>query len=65
MNTQMHREAEPEEDPSQWANPEDITEIFIYLASDESKGVSGNRFQAQEENFGLLEKSEAGYLAAG
>ena len=65
MNTQMHREAEPEENPSQWANPEDITEIFIYLASEESKGVSGKRFQAQEENFGLLEKSDAGYLAAG
>ena len=64
MNTQMHRAAEPEEDSSQWANPEDVTEIFIYLASDESKEVSGKRFQAQEENFGLLEKSEASYLAA-
>src|SRR5262245_2714411 len=48
MNTAMHRLAEPEEDPSQWADPADVTEVFIYLASDESKDVSGKRFRAQE-----------------
>ena len=52
MNTQMHREAEPEEDPAEWADPADVTGVFIYLASDESAGVSGKRFQAQEENWG-------------
>jgi NAD(P)-dependent dehydrogenase (short-subunit alcohol dehydrogenase family) len=56
MNTRMHRDAEPDEDPTQWANPEDVTEVFIYLASDESMGVSGKRFQAQEENWGLEEE---------
>ena len=49
MNTAMHRAAEPEEDPVQWANPADVTEVFLYLASDESKGVTGRRFQAQED----------------
>lgn len=49
MNTAMHRAAEPEEDPTQWANPQDVTEIFLYLASDESKAVHGQRFQAQPE----------------
>jgi NAD(P)-dependent dehydrogenase (short-subunit alcohol dehydrogenase family) len=58
MNTKMHRDAEPDEDPSQWADPEDVTEVFIYLASDESKGVTGKRFQAQEENWGLEESEE-------
>ncbi|MCI0661552.1 MAG: SDR family oxidoreductase [Acidobacteria bacterium] len=48
MNTAMHRLAEPEEDPSQWADPADVTGIFIYLASDESKDISGKRFRAQE-----------------
>ncbi len=52
MNTAMHRAAEPDEDPNQWANPEEVTEVFIYLASDESSDVNGQRFQAQEENWG-------------
>lgn len=55
MNTKMHRDAEPEEDPSEWADPKDVTEVFIYLASDESRGITGKRFQAQEENRGLEE----------
>jgi NAD(P)-dependent dehydrogenase (short-subunit alcohol dehydrogenase family) len=49
MNTAMHRAAEPEEDPSGWANPADVTDVFVFLASDESKGVTGKRFQAQED----------------
>lgn len=53
MNTAMHRAAEPKEDPTQWANPADVTEVFIYLASDESQDVNGQRFQAQEDNWGL------------
>jgi NAD(P)-dependent dehydrogenase (short-subunit alcohol dehydrogenase family) len=48
MNTAMHRLAEPDEDPSQWAEPADVTGIFIYLASDESKDVTGRRFRAQQ-----------------
>ncbi|MGH9831366.1 MAG: SDR family oxidoreductase, partial [Blastocatellia bacterium] len=52
MNTEMHRQAEPDEDPSQWADPADVVEVFIYLASDESKDVSGQRFRAQEEGWG-------------
>jgi NAD(P)-dependent dehydrogenase (short-subunit alcohol dehydrogenase family) len=49
MDTAMHRAAEPEEDPSQWADPADVTDVFVFLASDESKDVSGKRFQAQED----------------
>ncbi|MBD2776181.1 SDR family NAD(P)-dependent oxidoreductase [Iningainema tapete] len=52
MNTLMHRMAEPDEDPTEWANPADVTEVFVYLASDESRHVNGQRFQAQEENWG-------------
>jgi NAD(P)-dependent dehydrogenase (short-subunit alcohol dehydrogenase family) len=48
MNTAMHRAAEPDEDPSQWADPAEVTEVFIYLASDESLGVTARRFQAHE-----------------
>jgi NAD(P)-dependent dehydrogenase (short-subunit alcohol dehydrogenase family) len=49
MNTAMHRAAEPDEDPSEWANPAEVTDVFVFLASDESKGVTGKRFQAQED----------------
>jgi NAD(P)-dependent dehydrogenase (short-subunit alcohol dehydrogenase family) len=50
MNTAMHRAAEPEEDPAQWADPSEVTEVFIYLASDESRDVNGKRFQAQADD---------------
>lgn len=50
MNTAMHRAAEPEEDPIQWADPKTVTDIFIYLASDESKDVHGQRFQTHDED---------------
>lgn len=49
MNTAMHRAAEPEEDPKEWADPADVTDVFVFLASDDAKGVSGKRFQAQED----------------
>lgn len=58
VNTAMHRAAEPEEEPTQWANPADVVEVFVYLASDESKSMHGHRFQAQEKNWGL--ESETG-----
>jgi NAD(P)-dependent dehydrogenase (short-subunit alcohol dehydrogenase family) len=48
MNTALHRAAEPDEDPTQWADPAAVTEAFVFLASDESKGVHGKRFRAQE-----------------
>lgn len=49
MNTAMHRAAEPEEDPNEWSNPSAATEVFIFLASDEAKHLTGKRLQAQEE----------------
>jgi NAD(P)-dependent dehydrogenase (short-subunit alcohol dehydrogenase family) len=54
MNTAMHRAAEPDENPEQWADPAEVTEVFIYLASDESKGVSGRRFEAQKFSAGRV-----------
>ena len=49
MNTAMHRAAEPDEDPTEWADPADVTDVFVFLASDESKNITGKRFQAQED----------------
>jgi NAD(P)-dependent dehydrogenase (short-subunit alcohol dehydrogenase family) len=52
MNTAMHRAAEPDEDPAQWADPADVTAVFLYLAADESRGIHGRRFEAQEPGWG-------------
>jgi len=48
MRTDMRAAAYPEEDPQTRIAPEENTAVFLYLASDESKGVTGERFKAQE-----------------
>ncbi len=48
MRTDMRAAAYPDEDPQTRITPEENTEVFLYLASDESKGVTGQRFKAQE-----------------
>lgn len=48
MNTQMHALAMPEEDPSQYPNPEEVVDVFIYLASNRSRRVSGRKLMAQD-----------------
>lgn len=47
MDTEMHRLAEPTEDPAQWARPEQVTEVFVYLASDEARDINGQRLDGQ------------------
>lgn len=48
MDTDMHRLAVPDcEYPL--AKPEDVMDIFLYLASDKSVGVTCKRFEAQSE----------------
>jgi NAD(P)-dependent dehydrogenase (short-subunit alcohol dehydrogenase family) len=48
MRTDMRAAAYPEEDPMTRVTPEENTAVFLYLASDESKDVTGERFKAQE-----------------
>jgi NAD(P)-dependent dehydrogenase (short-subunit alcohol dehydrogenase family) len=48
MRTEMRAAAYPEEDPTTRITPEENTAVFVYLASDESKDVTGERFKAQE-----------------
>ncbi len=48
MRTGMRASAYPDEDPQTRITPEENTAVFMYLASDESKGVTGQRFKAQE-----------------
>lgn len=48
MRTPMRAAAYPDEDPQTRITPEENTAVFLYLASDESKEVTGERFKAQE-----------------
>ena len=48
MRTEMRAAAYPDEDPQTRITPEENTAVFLYLASDQSKGVTGERFKAQE-----------------
>jgi NAD(P)-dependent dehydrogenase (short-subunit alcohol dehydrogenase family) len=48
MRTEMRAAAYPEEDPNTRITPEENTAVFLYLASDESREVTGERFKAQE-----------------
>jgi NAD(P)-dependent dehydrogenase (short-subunit alcohol dehydrogenase family) len=48
MRTDMRAAAYPDEDPTTRITPEENTAVFLYLASDESREVTGERFKAQE-----------------
>ncbi len=45
--TEMRAQAYPEEDPMTLPTPEEITGVFVYLASDESREVTGRSFDAR------------------
>lgn len=44
----MKASAYPVEDPLASTTPEDISQVFLYLASDESIGVTGKEFNARD-----------------
>jgi hypothetical protein len=44
----MRHAAYPAEDRSQLKSPHEITDVFLYLASEESRGVTGRYFEAQK-----------------
>ncbi|MBV9453334.1 MAG: SDR family NAD(P)-dependent oxidoreductase [Rubrobacter sp.] len=48
MRTEMRAAAYPDEDPTTLITPEENTSVFLYLASDESRNVTGERFKAKE-----------------
>jgi NAD(P)-dependent dehydrogenase (short-subunit alcohol dehydrogenase family) len=46
--TAMRAAAYPDEDPLTLPTPEEITAVFVYLASSESAGVAGKSFDARD-----------------
>ncbi|MGD8495246.1 MAG: SDR family NAD(P)-dependent oxidoreductase [Gemmatimonadales bacterium] len=47
MRTEMRAAAYPDEDPNELPTPDEVADVFVYLASDASSHVSGQRFRAQ------------------
>jgi NAD(P)-dependent dehydrogenase (short-subunit alcohol dehydrogenase family) len=48
--TRMRAQAYPEEDPATLPRPEEIVPVFLFLASDASRRVTGRKFNAREFN---------------
>jgi NAD(P)-dependent dehydrogenase (short-subunit alcohol dehydrogenase family) len=48
MRTEMRAAAYPEEDPESVKHPASIAPLFLWLASESSSGVTGERFRAEE-----------------
>ena len=48
MRTEMRAAAYPDEDPDTLPRPEDVASVFVYLASDRSREVTGQRFRARD-----------------
>jgi hypothetical protein len=44
----MRASAYPDEDPLTLPTPEDIAPVFVYLASDESKDMTGLAYEARD-----------------
>ncbi len=48
MRTEMRAEAYPAEDPDNVPTPAEVADVFVWLASDRSADVTGQRFRAKE-----------------
>jgi NAD(P)-dependent dehydrogenase (short-subunit alcohol dehydrogenase family) len=48
MRTAMRALAYPDEDPLTLPTPEELTGVFVYLASEASRGVTGQSLQARD-----------------
>ena len=48
MDTDMRHAAYPEEDRSKLKSPTEVLDVFVFLASDRSRGTTGQYFDAQE-----------------
>jgi NAD(P)-dependent dehydrogenase (short-subunit alcohol dehydrogenase family) len=48
MRTEMRAAAYPDEDPETAPQPREVTDVFVYLASDAAREVTGQRFRAKE-----------------
>ncbi len=48
VRTELSLRAYPGRDPTEWASPEDILAVYLYLLGPDSKGITGQTFHAQD-----------------
>jgi NAD(P)-dependent dehydrogenase (short-subunit alcohol dehydrogenase family) len=48
MRTEMRAAAYPDEDPAGVPSPAEVADVFVWLASDRAREVTGQRFRAKE-----------------
>jgi NAD(P)-dependent dehydrogenase (short-subunit alcohol dehydrogenase family) len=48
LDTEMRHAAYPDEDRSKLKSPSEVLDVFVFLASDRSRGMTGQYFDAQE-----------------
>ncbi|MEJ2547954.1 MAG: SDR family NAD(P)-dependent oxidoreductase [Gemmatimonadota bacterium] len=48
MRTEMRAAAYPDEDPADVPTPAEVADVFVWLASDRARDVTGQRFRAKE-----------------
>ena len=48
LDTDMRHAAYPDEDRTKLKSPSEVLEVFVHLASDESRGITGQYFDAQD-----------------
>ena len=48
MRTEMRAAAYPDEDPAAVPTPSEVADVFVWLASDRARDVTGRRFRAKE-----------------
>ena len=59
MRTAMRAAAYPEEDPAGVPTPAEVTDVFVWLASDHARDVTGRRFRAKEFDPRAMEENSA------
>jgi NAD(P)-dependent dehydrogenase (short-subunit alcohol dehydrogenase family) len=48
MDTDMRHAAYPDEDRSKLKSPSEVLDVFVFLASDRSRSITGQYFDAQD-----------------
>lgn len=48
VRSELSMRAYPGRDPNEWASPDDVLAVYLYLLGPDSKGVTGQTFRAQD-----------------